>query len=86
MIEKEIDIDYEENQRLAQKIWEIPFASQNLQKLTKKELLLLFEEVLTRISFEKEEWYELDIKDILFEEKCWLIECLDSDFFNRIRE
>lgn len=86
MEDKDIDLNDVERQRLAQKIWEIPFASQNLQKLTKKELLLLFEEVLTQISFEKEEWRELDIKDILFEEKCWLIECLDSDFFNRMKE
>lgn len=76
---------YEEetNRKLAQKIWEIPFASQNLQKLTKKELLLLFEEALTRISFEKEEWNKLDLKDLLFEQKCWLIECLDNNFFKR---
>lgn len=73
----------ETNRKLAQKIWEIPFASQNLQKLTKKELLLLFEEALTRISFEKEEWNKLDLKDLLFEQKCWLIECLDNNFFKR---
>lgn len=82
-MKKEIGINDEERKILAQKIWEIPFASQNLQKLTKKELLLLFEEALTRISFEKEEWWELDLKDLLFEQKCWLIECLDSEFFNR---
>lgn len=69
---------------IAKKIWEIPFASQNLQKLTKKELLLLFEEVLTRISFEKEEWQGLDIKDLLFEQKCWLITTLDPEFFEKI--
>lgn len=85
-MEKETVINDKERQRLAQKIWEIPFASQNLQELTKKELLLLFEEVTTRISNEKSEWYELDIKDLLFEQKCWLIECLDSDFFNRMKE
>lgn len=85
-MEKETVINDKERQRLAQKIWGIPFASQNLQELTKKELLLLFEEVITRISNEKSEWYELDIKDLLFEQKCWLIECLDSDFFNRMKE
>lgn len=69
---------------IAKKIWEIPFASQNLQKLTKKELLLLFEEVLTRISFEKEEWQGLDIKDLLFEQKCWLITTLDPEFFEKM--
>lgn len=78
-MEKEI----EEGQLLAQKLWDIPFVRQNLQKLTKKELLLLLEVVLTRISYENSEWWELDIKDILFEQKCWLIECLDSDFFKQ---
>lgn len=80
-MEKETVINDKERQRLAQKIWKIPFASQNLQELTKKELLLLFEEVITRISNEKSEWDELDFMDLLFEQKYWLIECLDSDFF-----
>lgn len=51
------------------------------KKLTKRELLMLIEEVLIRISFENLGWNELDIKDILFKQKCWLIECLDNGFF-----
>lgn len=83
MEETKIDINNAEQKRLARKIWDIPFASSNLHKLTKKELLMLIEEVLIRISFENPAWHELDIKDILFEQKCWLVECLDNDFFNR---
>lgn len=69
--------------KLARKIWNIPFVRQNLHKLTKKELILLLEVVLTRISYENSEYWERDIKDILFEQKCWLIECLDNKFFER---
>ena len=74
---------YEEetNRKLAQKIWDIPFASSNLDKLTKQELLILIYGVLERVSDDKKEWYELDLKDLLFEEKCWLITTLDPEFF-----
>lgn len=86
-MEKErFDINNEEQKKLARKIWAIPFASQNLEKLSKKELLILIEAMLIEISFKNEDFHELDIKDILFEEKCWLIDCLDSDFFKDIQE
>ena len=69
---------------IAKKIWETPFASSNLQVLKKSQLLILIRDILNRIGWEYEElWTKLDIKDLLFEEKCWLIECLDSDFFKR---
>ena len=64
-------------------MWEIPFVSANLDLLTKKELVTLIESVIIKISDEKEEWWELDIKDLMFERKCYLIECLDNDFFKR---
>ena len=69
--------------KLAQKIWDIPFAAANLEKLTKKELLMLIEEIITDYSYKNEEWHELDIKDILWEEKIWLIEMLDPQFFEK---
>ena len=72
-----------EEQKLAKKIWEIPFASSNLDILTKKELVILIESVIIKISDEKEEWRELYLKDLLFVRKCWLIECLDEDFFKK---
>lgn len=76
--------EYKEAERkLAQKIWDIPFASSNLDKLTKQELLILIYGVLERVSDDKKEWYELDLKDFLFEQKCWLIKCLDNNFFKR---
>ena len=76
--------EYEEtNRKLAQKIWNIPFASSNLYKLTKKELLILIDSIIEQVSWKKEEWWELDIKDLMFERKCYLIECLDNDFFKR---
>ena len=70
-------------QTLANKIWEIPFVSANLDKLTKKELITLIESIVTTVSDKKEEWNELDMEDLLFEQKCWLIECLDKDFFKQ---
>lgn len=71
-----------ENQKIAKKIWDTPFASSNLQVLNKSQLLILIREILNRVGWEYESiWHELDIKDLLFEEKCWLIETLDPDFF-----
>lgn len=73
----------EEQKKLAQKIWDMPFACSNLHKLTKKELLILIEAILFDVSYKNEEWRDLDIKDILFEEKCWIIKCLDENFFQK---
>lgn len=70
----------EKKKELARKIWDMPFASSNLHKLTKVELLTLIDAILIDISY-KDGWNELDIKDLLFEQKCWLIELLDSRFF-----
>lgn len=67
--------------KLAKKIWNIPFASLNLHKLTKKELLILIESILLDKCFKTEEWNGLDIKAVLFEQKCYLIECLANKFF-----
>ena len=66
---------------LAKKIFDIPFVVSNLNLLKKKEILTLFESVNSRLMFENPEWHELDLKDVLFEQKCWLVECLDKDFF-----
>lgn len=68
---------------LAQKIWDIPFASTNLHKLKKKELLILIDEMLYKIATDYEgDWFEEDVKDVLFNQKCWLIEALDPHFFD----
>lgn len=82
------EIEFEQEQKarhdLAQKILDIPFASANLHKLTKKELLMLIEGMLEKIGIDyKDEWFEMDIKDILFDQKCWLIEALDPHFFDK---
>lgn len=77
------DIEKEEK-AIAKKLWKTPFASRNLQVLKKSELLILIGEILNRIGWEYEnQWHELDIKDVLFEEKCWLIEMLDPEFFKK---
>lgn len=76
-------MEEKEKKAIAKKIWDTPFASSNLQVLKKSELIILIESILNRIAWENIEWCELDIKDILFEEKCWLIECLDNNFFKR---
>lgn len=82
MEEKE-ELEEKEKKEIANKIWDTPFASVNLQVLKKSQLVILIESILFRIFYENPEYYELDIKDILFEEKCWLIETLDPDFFER---
>ncbi len=70
---------------IAKKIWETPFASSNLQVLKKSQLLILIRDILNRIGWEyQEQWTKLDIKDLLFEEKCWLITTLDPEFFEKI--
>ena len=84
------EIEYEKEQqiknKLAEKIWDNPFHS-GLSKFTKKELLLLINEIENRIGWEYEEnWHELDIKDLVFEEKCWLIETLNPNFFKEKSE
>lgn len=78
------NMEEKEKQEIAKKLWNTPFVSTNLQLLKKSELLILVREILNRIGWEYEtQWHELDIKDILFEEKCWLIETLDPDFFKK---
>lgn len=74
-------MEEKEKKAIAKKIWDIPFASSNLDKLTKQELVILTHSMLDRVT-NNEEWFELDLKD-LFEQKCWLIECLDNNFFKR---
>ena len=82
------EIEFEENEKskhlLAEKIWDIPFAVNNLNKLTKKELLVLIDCMLDRIACDYEDdWFEMDWKDILFDQKCWLIESIESKFFSK---
>ena len=74
-------MEEKEKKAIAKKIWDIPFAASDLQVLKKFELIILIESILNRIAWENIEWCELDIKDILFEEKCWLITTLDPEFF-----
>lgn len=69
--------------KIADKIWNTPFASRNLQILKKSQLITLIEDILDRIIWEKPEYQERDIKDILFEEKCWLIETLVPSYFGK---
>ena len=82
------EIEFEEMKKekhsLAKKIWDIPFAVNNLNKLTKKELLVLIDCMLDRIACDyKDDWFEMDWKVILFDQKCWLIESIDSKFFSK---
>ncbi len=75
-------MEEKEKKAIAKKLWDTPFASSNLQVLKKSQLLILVREILDRIGWEYEvQWSELDIKDISFEEKCWLITTLDPEFF-----
>ncbi len=78
-------MEEKEKKAIAKKIWDTPFASSNLQVLEKSELIILIESILnrilSRIAWENIEWRELDIKDISFKEKCWLITTLDPEFF-----
>lgn len=85
--EIEFEKEQEEKHKLATKIWDIPFAVANLHKLTKKELLMLIQEMLERIRVDyKQDWFEYDIKDIMFEQKCWIIEALDPNFFTKEKQ
>lgn len=82
--EEEYELEEQAKHKLAEKIWDIPFAVSNLEQLTKKELLMLIPEMLNKIGLEYEpSWIEMDIKDFLLEQKCWLIEALDKDFFKK---
>lgn len=82
--EKEYIKEEKIKHKIAKKIWDIPFFVSNAEQLTKKELLILLDAILYKIGCDYEpSWFEMDIKDILFDQKCWLIEALDKDFFNR---
>lgn len=77
-------MEEKEKKTIAERLWDTPFASSNLQVLKKSQLLILVREILNRIGWEYEhQWHELDIKDLLFAEKCWLIETLVPDFFDK---
>lgn len=72
----------DKKQLIAQKIWDTPFASSNLHVLKKSQLVTLVREILNRIGWEYEtQWPNSDIKVRLFDEKCWLIETLNPNFF-----
>ncbi len=75
-------MEEKEKKEIAQKLWDTPFASCNLHVLKKSQLLILVREILNRIGWEYEpRWNKIDLKASVFEEKCWLIETLDPDFF-----
>ena len=77
-------MEEKEKNAIAEKIWNTLDASSNLQILKKSQLLILIREILNRIGWEYEcRWHDLDIKALLFEEKCWLIETIDPKFFEK---
>ena len=80
------EIEYQKKQelknKLAKKIWDNPFHS-GLQKFTKKELLILIDEILDRKFYEDPDEYDWDIKDIIWDQKCWMIETLNPKFFDQ---
>lgn len=69
-------------QEIAKKIWDTPFATANLEVLKKDQLVILIQQMLFAIGEDKG-WHEEDLKDGMFDEKCYLIELLDPDFFER---
>lgn len=87
-MEKEFDYEeYEKDKKkIAQTIWDNAFFF-GLNKLTKKELILLVESMVEDLDFYvnlHEDWEdERDFKDLFFDQKCLMIKCLDPDFFKR---
>lgn len=80
---KQYERDEARKKKIAQTIWENPFMS-GISHLTRKELELCIEALTEKLSAVLDEgFYEKDIKCIIFDEKCNLIECLDTDFFKR---
>lgn len=80
------EIEYQQKletkNKLAKRIWDTPFLG-GLKKFTKKELLLLIDKILDNRFFTTEEQYDWDIKDINWDQKCWLIEILNPNFFEK---
>ena len=91
-------ITFEELERLVQQeeenkkiiirtLWDNPFLS-GLEKLTKEQLLLLVAccaeklDVLENLGGDVNN-DERDAKDLSWDRKCVLIECVDSNFFNK---
>lgn len=73
--------------QLAKIIWENPFFS-GLTKLKKADLIYIIENLLDALDFELnlEDPSIVDerkIKDIIWDQKCLLIESLDEKFFDR---
>lgn len=71
--------------KIAKTIWDNPFFS-GINKLKKEELKAIVESLINKWSWENDSLHELDIKDLLFEEKCYLIESLDEEFFKNEKE
>lgn len=74
----------EEKMKIAKKLSDTPFATTNLSFLKKSQLLILINSILTRITYDSDRWLDDDIKAILSNQKCWLIEALVPDFFEKI--
>ena len=78
----------EENKKVIVKtLWDNPFLS-GLEKLTKDQLLLLvaccaeeLDELKNLGGYDCHD--ERDAKDLYWDQKCVLIECVDSEFFNK---
>lgn len=84
------ELTYEEEiarrKELAQLVWSKPFMC-GLSKFKKSDLLILVRLLTERLSAELEPiYYELDLKDACFNDKCNIIETLDEDFFKRDKE
>ncbi len=88
--------DYEKivelRKQSAQIIWDNPFFT-GLPKLTRKQLYECIDVLVSKL--DEERYYRnygyesgdmRDAKDIAWDQKCQLIECLDEEFFKRKRE
>ena len=81
MLDKYFERQLKYEKQLALKIWDTPFAVSCLKDFSKKELVTMLNSLLDFYSDEK--LFECDAKDILFSQKCDLIESLDPEFFKR---
>lgn len=95
-MEKEFKFDMtveeaqKEKKKIAQTIWDNMFCS-GVNKLTKKQLILLVDALVERLDFHinlHEDWNcdERDFKDLFFDQKCIMIDCIDDKFFERDKE
>ena len=89
-LEKLVEQEEKDKEIIIKTLWNNPFLS-GLEKLTKHQLIILVECCAEKLDLLENlggysSYDERDAKDFYWDQKCVLIESVDSEFFSRERQ